>query len=175
MMRWRSFLVLAVLVFLQGCRKDENLIAFCQLGTNPDQAGRVYFDLANKIAFAADTKSSLEPIQTGQFVGFTHPFPIMAPSRDTLLKGQPVSWTMDGYEFSSIPQGPREAKWFLITATKTKESQAADASITVLYSVDSGVIAYKRVTEFEGRKFESEYHICSKRKFLLTDLPGTAL
>lgn len=171
--RW-SVLALVLLLLLQGCRRDEEGIAFCQLGTDSDRAGRVYFDLANKVAFAGDTRSSLEPVRTGQFIGFTSPFPIMAPASDILRKGEPVSWTADGYAFTAVPQTPQGGKWFLITATKTEDLKAADASITTLYSIDSGVIAYKRTVEADGRTFESEYHICGQGKLLLTDLAQPA-
>ena len=161
---------------------NANLAAFCAAGLKSDEYERLYFDLEEKVAFAADTKSSLAPIYSGDYVGFIYPLPVMVPSKELLLSGKQIEWEADGgsewgadrYAFVSTPEERSEPTWFVITATQKDDPDFPEAKViqntTVLYSIDSGVIAIRRTTE--GSRFDSDedLYLCSETKLDPLDL-----
>jgi len=72
---------------------------------------------------------------------------------------------------------PADSKWLLVHAKPVeKPALGRGHSVTrttVLYSSESGVLAYQELTEMLGQKFRSEFYLCSKNKLMLTNLPDT--
>lgn len=178
MKKFRQVFLLATLM-LPSCSGDalkSNLAAFCVAGLSADDYERLYFDLEERVAFATDTKSSLAPIHSGDYVGFIYPFPVMIPSKELLLSGKQIEWEADGgsewgadrYAFVATPEKRSEPTWFVITATQKEDPDFPEAraiqNTTVLYSIDSGVIAIRRTTEGSRFSSEDDLYLCSETK-----------
>lgn len=181
----RVFLLVTLLLCsCSGKTVDKGLAAFCVFGLNSQDHEPLYFDLDERVAFSSDTKSSLEPIQQGDYVGFLHPFPVMIPRKELLLSGKTLEWEADGgsewgadrYSFVSAPESRTEPKWFLITATEIDDPDVPERKLnrntTVLYSLDSGVVAIRQKRQSSSYRFENDLYLCSETKLDPLELAG---
>ncbi|MEM7042720.1 MAG: hypothetical protein AAF543_07905 [Pseudomonadota bacterium] len=188
MMKPRQVILLATLMLssCSGAALKPDLAAFCAAGSEADEKQRLYFDLEKRIAFGGDVTSSLGPLQTGDYVGFIFPFPIMVPSEELLRSGERLEWEVNGdsqweadrYSFVSEPEERPEPAWFLITATQEDDPDiddvAATHDTTVLYSLEAGVISIRRTTTSPDLNVVDEYYHCSQQKLDPLDMTPDA-
>lgn len=163
---------LSACIVLAACEEKGNLAEFCEVGL--DQSERIFFDPDRRLVFGSDSSSSLAPIYSGAYIGFIDPFPMMVPAEATMRGQTTVTWETDGYRFVAMAAGQLDSDWILVHATpvgsSSVDSLASLTSTSLLYSRKSGVLAYRRTTEFEGQMFDEENYLCSERQLHLTDL-----
>jgi len=108
----------------------------------------------------------------------------MIPKKELLLSGKTHEWEAAGgsewgadrYSFVSEPESRAEPKWFLITATEIDDpdvpKRKLNRSTTVLYSLDSGVLAIRQKRQSPSHRFENDLYLCSETKLDPLELVG---
>lgn len=189
----KNILSAVTVCFIAGCSHAEsdsnNHPAFCEIRRTPIENEKVYYDLDLKKAYVASgTKynADLTFISTEDYLGFIAPMHLIVPAPKALESGRTLSWTTHGYNFT-VEQAPEQgAGWYLVRSRIISEPDNTDVTTgpkigkraqwswhigaDVLFSVESGIIAYQDISHVSGEEFYTGYYLCSEAKMDLYDL-----
>jgi len=163
--------------------------AFCEVGRTPIENEKVYYDLNNRKAYVANgtvSNAVLEFISNDVYLGFAAPMHLLLPTPEALESGEALSWNIRGYHFTVEPAPQKAAGWYLVRSRIISEPDNTGATTgpkmgkraqtiwhigtDVLFSVESGIIAYRENDHIGGDEFFTEFYLCSETKMDLYDL-----
>lgn len=158
-MRWAVASVVMTGLLTASCSGQSNSAEFCDVSLS--SSGRVSFDIDNRLVSATDTSSEFVFEDAGSYYGITIPFPLMVPAEEMMEGGQ-ASWDHGDYHYEAR-QGSVGSEWLLVEGQQAQFTAGIVPSRTrmlLVYSRETGLIAYSREVRTENERFFEEYVAC---------------